>query len=143
MEVAGTLLGLAAIDLVGVRQGLAVVREQGQIDGQGLAAAAQRLGQVALQAAIEAALQFVDLGERGEQGGAHGRIRGRLREGATGGGHRGKAGGGIEQERQQGEGRTFGAVILEAEVLLAQRGGMLVNGPGSDGILRSAHGSLR
>ena len=40
VEVAGAAFGLAAVDFVGVVQGLAVVGDEGEVDGQGLAAAA-------------------------------------------------------------------------------------------------------
>src|SRR5205807_1069159 len=58
VEGAGAALGLAAVNLLQVVQGQAVVGDQVQVDGQGLPAAPQSLGQVALQGAIDAALQL-------------------------------------------------------------------------------------
>ena len=58
VEVAGAALGLAAVDLAGADQRQAVVGDQGQVDGQALAAAAQGRRQVGGQGAVEAALQL-------------------------------------------------------------------------------------
>ena len=86
MEVAGAALGLAAVDLAGVLQGLAVVGDQGQVDGQGLAAPAEGLGQVALQGAVEAALQLVDSRGGWPAGRVRGGVGGGVAQGGTGGG---------------------------------------------------------
>ena len=66
VEVAGAVPGRAAVDLVGVAQGLAVVGHELEVDGQRLPALAEGLGQVALQGAVEAALQLGDLGQGGQ-----------------------------------------------------------------------------
>jgi len=56
VEVRRAALGLAAEDLAEVAEWLAVVGREGEIDGEGLAAATQGVRQVALQGAVEAAL---------------------------------------------------------------------------------------
>ena len=58
MEMAGAALGLGAVDLIGVVQVSAVIGNQGQVDGQRLTPSAYGLGQVALEGAVESALQF-------------------------------------------------------------------------------------
>ena len=119
VEVGGAALGLAAVDLVGVVQGLAVVGDEGQVDGQRLAAAAQGLGQVALQGAVEAALQFGEGGQGGQQGIVGGGVGGGVAQGGAGGGQRGDAAGGVEQDGPEHAGAALGAVVLEAQVFLA------------------------
>jgi len=57
VEVGGALLGLASVDLTGIVLGLAVVGDKDEVDGQGLPAAAEGLGQVTLSGAVEAPLQ--------------------------------------------------------------------------------------
>ncbi len=142
MEVGGATLGLAAIDFVGVVQGLAVVGGQRQVTGQGLAALAQGLGQVALQGAVEAPRQLGEGRQGGQEGVMHGGVGGGIAQGGAGVGQRGDAGGGVEQDGPQDASRTLGAVVGQADVLLAQRLSADVNGAGGDGILRWSHGSL-
>src|SRR5206468_5345188 len=96
MEVAGAALGVAAVDLRGVMQRLAVVGDEGEVDGQGLALAAQRLGQVAVQGAVEAALQLGEGGPAGQQGVVGGGVGGRVAQGGTGRGQGGGPAGGVE-----------------------------------------------
>src|SRR5947199_229624 len=92
VEVAGATLGRAAVDLVGVVPGAAVVGDQVQVDGEGPPAAAQGVRQVALQGAVEAALQLVDLGEGGQEGVVGGLVAGGVEQGLAGGPQRGNAG---------------------------------------------------
>ena len=67
VEVAGAALGLAAVDLVEVAEGLAVVGDQGQVDGQPLEVLAQGLGQVPGQGGVELPLQGGVVGQGGQQ----------------------------------------------------------------------------
>ena len=87
---AGATLGLAAVDFFDVVPGPAVVGDQVQIDGQGLAAAPQAAGQVALQSAVETALQLGQGGEGGGQGLVDGGVGRGAEEGGTGGRPRAK-----------------------------------------------------
>src|SRR5262249_57791163 len=95
VERAGAALGLAAVDLGRVAQRLAVVGDQVQVDGQGLAAAAQGTGQVALQGAVDAPLQFVGLGQGGQQGVVDRGVRRGAAQRRAGGRDRGDAAGGV------------------------------------------------
>ena len=81
VEVAGAVLGLAAVDLVEVAEGLAVVGDQGQVDGQPLEVLAERLGQVPGQRGVELPLQGGVVGQGGQQG-----LAGRLVGGGVVGG---------------------------------------------------------
>src|SRR5262245_64087602 len=104
MEVAGAALGRAAVDLVLVVQVAAVVVDPVQVDGQRLPAAAQGVGQVALQGAVEAALQLTDRGEGSQEGVVGGLVAGGVEQGLAGGPQRGDAGGGVAEKGQQGGG---------------------------------------
>src|SRR3712207_4007588 len=136
MEVAGALLGLAAVDLARVAQRLAVVGDQDQVDGQGLAPSAEGLGEITLQGAVEAALQLVDVGGGGHQGGMDGGVAGGVAQGGAGGGAGDESGGGVEEDGQEVKGGTAGPVVLEAQVALAKSGGVGGNVTRGDGILR-------
>src|SRR5207249_9040424 len=120
VEVAGAVLGGTAVDLALLVQGLAVVGDQVQVDGQGLAAAAQAAGQRALQGAVDAALQLVGFGEGGQQGVVDGRVGGGLAQRRAGSGERGDAAGGVAQDGPERAGGTLGAVVGQAQVLLEQ-----------------------
>src|SRR5262249_15707038 len=118
------------VDLGGVLQGLAVVGDQVQVDGQGLAAAAQGRGQVALQGAVDAALQFADLGQGGQQGVVDGGIGRGPRQGGAGSGEGGDAAGGVDEDGPEHAGGTLGAVVVQAQVLLAEHLGVGADGGG-------------
>jgi hypothetical protein len=72
-----------------------------------------------------------------------GGIAGGIAEGGAGGGPGEESCRGIEEDREDGDGRTERAVVVEAQMALAEAGGVVVNVAGGDGILRLAHGSLR
>ena len=108
MEVAGAVLGLAAVDLVGVAERAAVVGDQGQVDGQPLEVLAQRLGQVPGQGAVELPLGLGVVGQGGQQGLACRLVGGGVAEALAGVGQRGDPGGGGEQERQEQSGEALG-----------------------------------
>ena len=55
---------------------------------------------------------------------------------------RGDRGGGVEEDGEEVEGRTLGPVVPEAQVALAELGGVVVDVAGGEGILVLAHGSL-
>src|SRR5512142_1516400 len=82
---AGAVLGLAAVDLLAVAEGLPVVGDQGQVDRQPLPAAAQRLGEPARQGEVEAALQLRVVREAGVDRLADGFLGGGPVEPLTGG----------------------------------------------------------
>jgi len=142
MEVAGAALGLAAVDLAGVLQRFAGVGDEDEVDGQGLPAAAEGLGEVALQGPVEAALQLGAVGEGGHQGGVQGGVGRGIAEGGTGGGAGDDPCGGIEEDGKEVQGGTAGPVIAAAQVALTELGGVVVNVAGGAGILVLAHGSL-
>src|SRR5207248_516254 len=142
VEVAGTVAGLAAVDLVGVAQGLAVVGHELQVDGQGLSAAAEGLGQVALQGAVEAALQLRDRGQGSQQGIVGGRIGGRSPQGSAGGGQGADTRGSPKENGPQDAGLAGGAVVFQADIPLADVLGIGVDGAAGDGILPGLHGPL-
>src|SRR5215831_20966113 len=142
VEVAGATAGLAAVDLGGVVQRLAVVGHQLQVDGQRLPALTQDPGQVALQRPVEATLQFGDVRQGGQQGIAGGCVRWRIAQGPASGGQRTEACGGPEQESPQDAGLALAAVGLQADVPLADVLGVNVDGAAGDGILPGSHGPL-
>ena len=117
------LLGLAAVDLVEVAEGLAVVGDQGQVDGQPLAVLAQRLGQVPGQGGVEPPLQGGVVGQGGQQGLAGRLVGGGVAEAPAGVGQRGDPGGGGQQQRPEDLGRGLALVVLELEVGLQVLGG--------------------
>src|SRR5207248_3245114 len=142
VEVAGAALGRAAVDLVRVVPVAAVVGDQVQVDGDRLPTAAQGVGQVALQGAVEAALQLVARREGSQEGVVGGLVAGGVEQGLAGGPQGGDAGGGVAEEGEQGGGGGLGAVVLEAEVLVAEVGGVGLDVLGGDGILCGVHSSL-
>src|SRR5262249_32523888 len=89
-------LGRAAVDLGRVVQGLAVVGDQVQVDGQRLAAAAQGVGEVALQGGVYAGRELRWGGAVRPRGGAGGGCGGGGGEGAGAGGREGAS----RRERQ-------------------------------------------
>src|SRR5207249_4611368 len=95
VEMAGAVFGGAAVDLALVVQRQAVVGDQVQVDGHGLAAAAQAARQLALQSAVYAALQLVGLGQGGEQGVVDSGVGGGVAQGRAGGGERRGPTGGV------------------------------------------------
>jgi hypothetical protein len=142
VEVAGAVLGPAAVDLVAVAQGLSVVGDEHQIDGQRLTAASEATGQVALQGAVEAPLQLGEVGQGGQQGVVGGRVGRGVAQGGAGGGQGAETTGGPEEDGPQNAGAALGAVIAQADMLLNQPRGAGVDVAGGDGILPGAHGSL-
>src|SRR5262249_22479371 len=125
-----------------VVQGLAVVGDQVQVDGQRLPAAAQGRGQVPLQGPVDAALQFGQRGQRGQQGVVGRRVGGGRAEGGTGGGEGRNPTSGVAEDSPEPAGGAFGPVVLKAEVLLAEGLGVGADSGGGDGIMVGAHGSL-
>jgi hypothetical protein len=124
-------------------QGQAVVGNQMQVDGQGLTLATQAAGQVALQGAVEAALEFLNRGQGGQQGIMDGSVRGSVTKGGAGRRQGGNAAGGVAEDGPEPAGSTLGAVISQAEMGLAK--GLRVGADGSrgQGIMAVAHGSLQ
>ena len=98
VEVAGAALGLAAVDLVEVAEGLAVVGDQGQVDGQPLEVLAQRLGQVPGQRGVELPLQDGVVGKSGQERLACRLVGGGVAKALAGVGQRGDPGGSGQQE---------------------------------------------
>ena len=81
-------------------------------------------------------------GQHGQQGVPDGLVARGLQQGFAGGGERGDACGGIEEDGQYGAGRAFGAVVLQLEVFPADVAGMQLYVLGGEGILTAAHGLL-
>src|SRR5262249_17231838 len=131
-----------AVDLVVVVQGLAVVRDQMQVDGQRLAAAAQAARQVGAQGAVDAALQLVGRRQGGEQGVVGGGVGGGAAQAGAGGGQGGQAAGGVEQQGPEHAGGALGSVVGQAQVLLAEGLGVQADVRGGQGIMAGTHGSL-
>ena len=121
VEGAGAAFSLAAIDFGFVVQGLAVVGNQVKVDGYRLATPLQRLGQIALECAVDASLEFVRFGEGGEQGVVDGAVGRGIAESGAGGGEGGDAAGGVEEDRPEYTGGAFGAVVGQTQVLLAEQ----------------------
>ena len=97
---------------------MAVVGDESEVDGQRLAASAEGVRQIALQGAVEAALQFGVVGECGEQCIVGGGVGGRVAEGVTGGGQGDDAAGGVAEDGPQSDGSALGSVVGQAEILL-------------------------
>src|SRR5262249_60705631 len=117
-----------------VVQGLAVVGDQVQVDGQRLPAAAQGRGQVPLQGPVDAALQFGQRGQRGQQGVVGRRVGGGRAEGGTGGGEGRNPTSGVAEDSPEHAGGAFGPGVLKAEGLLAEGlGGGAATGGGGGG----------
>src|SRR4029077_8679722 len=96
-------------------------------------AAAQGAGQVAPQGAGEAALELGEGRQPGQQGVMHGGVGRRVQQRPAGGGDRGDAGGGVEQDGPQRAGGALGSVVAEADVLLQRELGAGCDGGGGDG----------
>jgi hypothetical protein len=143
VEVAGAVLGLAAVDLAEVAEGLAVVGDQRQVDGQPLEVSAQRLGQVTGEGRVELPLQLGIVGERRQQRLAGRLVRGGVAEPPAGVGERGDAGGGGQQQRPEDRCRGLPLVVLELEVGLQVRGGGAMDLVAVERMILWAHGSLR
>ena len=142
MEMRGAALGFAADDFLGIARGRAVIGDQGQVDGHPLTALPQRLGQVSGQGTVELPLGLGEVGQGGQQGQPR-RLVGRgIAEAFAGIGQRGDPRGGVEQERQEQSGAALGSVIVELQVGLQQRRGVLMDLVGGERILRWAHGFL-
>ena len=94
MEMAGAALGLAAVDLGRVAEGLAVVGDQGQVDGQSLGVLAERLGQVSSQRGVELSLEGGVVGQGGQQRLACRLVGGGVAQALAGVGEGGHPGGG-------------------------------------------------
>src|SRR5262249_37598823 len=141
-DVTGAVLGLAAVDLAGVLQGLAVVGDQVQGDGERLAAAGQAARQAVAQGAVGAALELGGLGQGGGQGVAEGGVGGGALEGGAGGGDGADAAAGVQQHGPEDAGGGLGPGALQAEVLLADGVGVGADGGGGQGIMACAHGLL-
>src|SRR5207248_9906867 len=123
VEVTGAAPGLGAVDLLEVAQRLAVVGDQDQVHGQGLALAAQGLGQVALEGAVDAAWQFGKGRQGGQQGIVGGGVRRGIKQGSTGGGQGSDAAGSVEEDGPQDAGAALGSVVGQADMLLDTPGG--------------------
>jgi hypothetical protein len=142
VEVAGAALGLAAIDLVGMAERRAVVRDQGQVEGQPLEVLAQRLGQVPGQRRVELPLQRGGVGPSGQQRLACGLVGGGIAQRLASVGQRGDPSGG-EQERPEDLGRGPALVVLEVQVSLQVLGGDAMDLVAVEDMMGWAQSSLR
>src|SRR5262249_47756090 len=142
MEGAGATLGLATVDLVAIVEGLAVVGHEVEVNGQGLATATQGLGQSALEGTVDTALEFVGLGQRGEESVVDGGIGRSAAKGLAGGSEGGHTAGSVAQHRPEHAGGTLGTVVLQPQVALAKQLRVSTDSSGGQGIMALAHGFL-
>ncbi len=116
MEMAGAGLGLTAVDLLEVVCGLAMIGDQGQVDGQPLPAPPQLGGQAGPQRPVDAPLQLGVIRQRGVQRIVNRLLRRRILQAVTSGGNRGTLPGRRQENREQERCRAVGAVIAQLQV---------------------------
>jgi hypothetical protein len=143
MEMTGTTFGLTPVNLVGIFERFPMIRDQDQIDSQGLGTAAQTTRQTVGEGAVDPALQFVDVGQGSRQGIPDGLVGGGLEQGRAGGGQGGDAGGGIEEDGKQDVGAALRTVVAQFEVFLADVSCVQLDIAGCDGILTTTHSFLQ
>src|SRR5262249_43976093 len=140
VEMSGAALGLAADNLVVVLGGLAVIGPQGKVTGHQVAAAAQvtaqGTGDTGAQGAFKATAEQVRIvgivGEVEVEGLASGFVGGCLGEALTGGGEGDAATASGEQDGKQAGDATGLFVVLQAEVVLQQSSGVVLDMTGGE-----------
>jgi hypothetical protein len=116
MKVGRTAFGLAPVNLGGLLMGLAVVRDQGQVDGHALGPLAQAFGELSREQSIHSLFQRYRVRTQRRERVAHRLIAGSGAQLATGSKHRTQVASGIKQHLQQRLYRALGAVILPLQV---------------------------
>src|SRR5262249_56029416 len=100
----------------------------------------QGLGQVGLQGPVEAALQFGKVGQGGRQRVVGGRVRRRIAQAGAGGGQGTDATGGPEQQGPEDPGFALAAVVLQADMPLADGLGVDMDGTAGGGVVGGGGG---
>ena len=144
-ERAGAGLPLAAVDLVAVQGMLAIVGDEGQVDGDAerpLAVPAEGPGQVGAEGGIDLGLELLEAEELGVEGVGVGLLAGGVAEPAAGLGDLGDPLRRGEEDGQEDRGGDF-ALAAEVEVRLAEVEGEAVDLGGCQGGGGLAHSGLR
>jgi energy-coupling factor transporter ATP-binding protein EcfA2 len=116
--VSRTAFGLAPVNLGGLLMGLAMVRDQGQVDGHALGPLAQAFGELSREQPIHSLFQRYRVGTQRHKRVAHRLVTGGIPQLVTGSKHRAEVAGRIKQHLQQDLHRALGAMILPLQVKL-------------------------
>ena len=114
-------LRLRSNDFVGIAKGFAVIRDQGQVDGQPLRPLGQPPRQLGRQPAVDSPLEGIPLRQHGNQRIADRLVGGRLAQPPASVEYRPHPRGGKQQNIDQHRRPAFGSMIPNLEMILDQR----------------------